>query len=123
MKRFVAVVVLVLSASLCWAAPRDITSAEAKALLARNPQVFLLDVRTPDEYRQAHLKGATLVPLGDLERRAGELPKNRTVVVYCAVGSRSRVAAGILARRGYREVYNMSDGIVGWYRNGFPLQR
>ncbi len=124
MKRYLALFLLVITASVAFAAaPRDISSAEAKALLARNRQVFLLDVRTPEEYRQAHLKGATLIPLADLDRRAGELPKNRTLLVYCAVGSRSRIAAGTLARRGYREVYNMSDGIVGWYRNGFPLER
>ncbi|HEY6839464.1 MAG TPA: rhodanese-like domain-containing protein [Geobacteraceae bacterium] len=124
MKRYLVLILLLVTASFAFAAaPRDISSAEAKALLAKNRQVFLLDVRTPEEYRQAHLKGATLIPLADLDRRVGELPKNRTLLVYCAVGSRSRIAASSLARRGYKEVYNMSDGIVGWYRNGFPLER
>ncbi len=124
MKRYLVVLLLLVTVALAFAAaPRDMASVEAKALLARNRNVVLLDVRTPEEYRQAHLKGATLIPLGDLARRIGELPKNRPVVVYCAVGSRSRIAAGTLVRRGYREVYNMSDGIVGWYRNGFPLDR
>ena len=105
------------------AAPRDITSADARRLLSRNPQTFLLDVRTPDEFRQGRLRGAKLVPLSELERRFREFPRNRAVVVYCAVGSRSRAAAGFLARQGYPEVYNMSDGIVGWYRSGLPIER
>ncbi len=104
-------------------APRDVTAAAARGILARDPKAFLLDVRTVDEYRQGHLRGATLIPLSDLERRIREVPRNRTVVVYCAVGSRSRMAAGLLARQGYGSVYNVSDGIVGWYRSGLPIER
>jgi len=101
---------------------RDIASPQAKPLLDKGA-IFLLDVRTPQEYQQAHLKGAVLIPINEVERRLGEIPRNRTVVIYCAIGSRSRVVAGFLAEKGYREVYNMSDGIVGWYRNGFPIAR
>ena len=102
---------------------REITSAEAKNLLLKNKQIFLLDVRTPDEYRQARIKGATLIPVDELRRRDGEVPKNRPVLVYCASGSRSRMAAVMLKKQGVRDVYNMSDGLVGWYRNGFPLDK
>ena len=124
MKRLLSIVLLLAcTATLALAAARDITAAQARQLLSRTPKAFLLDVRTPDEYRQGHLRGAVLVPLGELERRMGEVPRNRTVLVYCAVGSRSRMAAGLLARKGYGEVYNMGDGIVGWYRSGFPIER
>ena len=124
MKRLLSITLLLAcTASLALAAARDITAAQAQKLLSRTPKAFLLDVRTPDEYRQGHLRGAVLVPLGDLERRLREVPRNRTVLVYCAVGSRSRMAAGLLARKGYGEVYNMSDGIVGWYRSGLPIER
>ena len=105
------------------AAPRNISSVEAKGLLSKNRNVYLLDVRTPEEFRQGRLRGAVLIPISELERRIGEIPKNRPVIVYCAVGSRSSVVAGFLAQRGYREVYNMADGIVGWYRNGLPIGR
>jgi rhodanese-related sulfurtransferase len=124
MKRLVAFLLLlvVLVSPALAAAPRDISAAQAQKLLSRTPKAFLLDVRTPDEYRQGHLRGAVLVPLGDLERRFREIPRNRAVVVYCAVGSRSRIASGFLARQGY-EVYNTEDGIVGWYRSGLPIER
>lgn len=115
---------LALAVSLCFAAgPVNVTSTEAKALLAKNSKTLLLDVRTPDEYRQAHLKGALLIPLGELQRRVQEIPRDRPVLVYCAVGARSLSAAGFLASKGYRDIYNMSDGLVGWYKNGLPLER
>jgi rhodanese-related sulfurtransferase len=105
------------------ASEQNISSRDAKLLLGKNRNVYLLDVRTPQEYGQGRLAGSVLIPIGDLERRIGEVPKNRPILVYCAVGSRSKPAAGFLFNRGYGEVYNMTDGIVGWYRNGFPIQR
>lgn len=124
MKRFVPVLLLmVLLVSQVWAGEKDISSREARSLLERNRKVYLLDVRTPQEYSQAKLAGSVLIPIGELQQRLREVPKNRTILVYCAVGSRSKPAANFLAQEGYKEVYNMTDGIVGWYRNGFPIQR
>lgn len=109
--------------SLALAGVQNISSREAKTLLDKNKNVFLLDVRTPQENSQARLPGTVLIPIGEFERRVGEVPRNRTILVYCAVGSRSKPVADFLSQRGYKSVYNMTDGIVGWYRNGFPLQR
>jgi len=109
--------------TLALAGVQHISSREAKALLDKNKNVFLLDVRTPQESSQARLAGAVLIPIGEFERRIGEVPKNRTILVYCAVGARSKPVSELLSQRGYKDVYNMTDGIVGWYRNGFPLQR
>lgn len=117
-----AVVVLWVPLALA-AGARDITSREAKSLMEKNGKVFLLDVRTPDERRQGYIAGSVLIPIDAMEKRIGEVPRNRPVVVYCAVGSRSRFVAQALAQQGYGEVYNMKDGIYGWYRNGFAIQR
>lgn len=100
----------------------NLNSSQARALLAKNAKMVVLDVRTPEEYRQAHLKGSLLIPLGELGRRVQEIPRDRPVLVYCAVGARSQTAASFLSSKGYRDVYNMADGIVGWYKNGLPLQ-
>jgi len=105
------------------AAEKNISSRDARSLLEKIRNVYLLDVRTTQEYSQGRLAGSVLIPIGEFERRIGEVPKNRPVLVYCAVGSRSGPVAGFLSQRGYREVYNMTDGIVGWYRNGFPIQK
>lgn len=102
---------------------KNLTPAEAKTLLAKDKRIFLLDVRTPEEYRQARLQGSRLIPLSELQARLAEVPRNRPVLVYCAVGSRSAAAGGILASRGYHDVLNMTNGIVGWYRSGFPIER
>lgn len=101
----------------------NVASGEVKAMLAKDKKVFLLDVRTVDEYRQARLRGATLIPINEIERRYFEVPKDRPVVVYCAVGSRSGLVADFLEKKGYKQVYNMKDGIVGWYRSGYPIDR
>jgi rhodanese-related sulfurtransferase len=124
MKKLVLAVLLVCMAwSLALAAAQDISSREAKTLLEKNKNIFLLDVRTPQENSQAKLPGTVLIPINELERRIHEVPRNRTILVYCAVGSRSRPVAEYLSKSGYKDVYNMSDGIVGWYRNGFQIVR
>jgi rhodanese-related sulfurtransferase len=123
MKKVVlAVMAVCMTWSVALAGVQDISSREAKKMLEKNKNIFLLDVRTPQENSQARLPGAMLIPVGEIERRVAEVPKNRIILVYCAVGSRSKTAAEFLSQRGYKEVYNMSDGIVGWYRNSFPLQ-
>jgi len=106
-----------------WGAEKNIMSREVKALLDSNKNIYLLDVRTPQEYSQGRLAGSVLIPVGEFERRIGEVPKNKTIIVYCAVGARSKPVASFLSQQGYRDVYHMTDGIVGWYRNGFPIQR
>jgi rhodanese-related sulfurtransferase len=124
MNKLVLVLLLLLSQlSVVWGAEKDLTSRDVKVILEKNKSVFLLDVRTQQEYSQGKLGGSVLIPLGELERRIGDVPRNKTIVVYCAVGSRSKAAAGFLSKSGYKDVFNMSDGIVGWYRNGFPVQR
>jgi len=83
----------------------------------------LVDVRQPGEYEQGHLPGARLIPVGQLSDRVAELDPGRTTIVYCAAGVRSRAAASILGRAGFREVHSMSGGISAWQglvATGFP---
>jgi rhodanese-related sulfurtransferase len=124
MKKIALVVLLMVSlVTQVWAAEKNISARDAKALLDANKNIYLLDVRTPQEYSQGKLAGSVLIPIGEFEQRIREVPKNKTIIVYCAVGSRSKPVANFLSQQGYKDVYNMTDGIVGWYRNGFPIQR
>lgn len=125
MLRIVSMVLLLfLSAVTAFSAGyKNIASPEAKKLIEQKKNIVLLDVRTPGEYSQAHLKGSILIPINEIERRLQEVPKGRPVIVHCAVGSRSNLVAGFLAGKGFSEVYNMQDGLMGWNRNGFPLER
>ena len=123
MKNLILIAAMTLFTAIAVAASyKDMSSLQAKTLLDKGG-VFLLDVRTPEEFRQARLKDGVLIPVDQIERRLGEIPRNRPIIVYCAVGSRSAGAASFLAEKGFRDVSNMKDGIVGWYRNGLPILR
>ena len=74
----------------------------------------LLDVRQPTEYESGHIPGAKLIPLPDLGSREAEIDADKPVIVYCAIGGRSRVAAQMLAAKGFKEVINLSGGIKAW---------
>lgn len=105
------------------AVARNISPQDASALIRQKPGVFLLDVRTPDEYQQARLSGAHLIPIDQIGGRLGELPTDRPILVYCAVGSRSAQVFNFLTRRGYPEVYNLDGGIYAWAMKGYPVLR
>ncbi len=74
----------------------------------------LLDVRQPGEYETEHIPGATLIPLPDLGDRLSEIDAEKPTIVYCAIGGRSRVAAQMIAGKGFKRVYNLSGGIKAW---------
>ncbi|NIQ08628.1 MAG: rhodanese-like domain-containing protein, partial [Gammaproteobacteria bacterium] len=67
------------------------------------------------------LQGARLIPIDQLVARIGELPKDRPILVYCAVGSRSAQVVNYLARRGFSELYNLYGGIYSWAQKGYPI--
>jgi phage shock protein E len=78
----------------------------ARELVARG--AVLLDVRTPEEFRDEHVPGAVNVPLQELAARLGEVgPRDRTVVVYCRSGRRSAEATRLLEHAGFRHVHDM----------------
>lgn len=86
---------------------------ELKQRLDKKDNLFVLDVREPFEYQIANL-GATLIPLGELPNRLGELDKNREIVVHCKTGGRSQRASELLAQNGFKNVWNLAGGITGW---------
>jgi molybdopterin/thiamine biosynthesis adenylyltransferase/rhodanese-related sulfurtransferase len=97
-----------------WAAP-DVPVVLAETLTGRESEVFLLDVREPDEHEELAIPGSVLIPLGSLQRRLAEVPKDRQVVVYCAVGGRSARATHFLRQHGV-EAANLHGGIIAWQR-------
>ena len=66
----------------------------------------IVDVRTPDEFRDGAYPGAKNIPLSELGRRLGEIPKDKPVVLYCASGARSSSAARTMKQAGYTDVIN-----------------
>ena len=85
--------------------------------------VFVLDVRTPEEYQESHLPGAALIPLEQLGARYGELPQDETILVYCSSGNRSLKAAYLLENAGFNRVHSLDRGIKNWIRYGYDVEK
>jgi thioredoxin 1 len=80
------------------------------------PNVLLIDVRTPEEFKEKHISGAKNVNVNDpeFEKRMLELDKSKPTYVYCLAGARSKKAADFAAANGFKEVYNLESGINAW---------
>lgn len=83
----------------------------------------LVDVREPGEWRTVRAVGARHIPLGELTRRADELPKDKPVYLICASGNRSMTAAELLQRAGFERPINVRGGTGAWIRAGLPVER
>lgn len=74
---------------------------------------LVLDVRQPEEHASGHIPGCTLIPLGELPERLGELPTDRPLHVVCRVGGRSAQATAFLRAHGL-DAHNMTGGMLAW---------
>jgi len=102
---------------------RTVTPLEAKSLIETRRELVLVDVRSPEEFQGGSLPGATLIPFWDFAKGRFELPKDKPILLVCAVGGRSLACGQILASRGYREVYNLKGGLDAWAEQRVPLPR
>lgn len=106
--------------------PQDVFSR----LNDRN-EIFLLDVREPNEYDHIRIDNCVLIPRGTLESgstqnyekesKSLEEAKNKEVVVICRSGVRSLYAAQYLKQKGFQNVKSMATGVMGWAQNGYPV--
>ena len=92
----------------------EITPLELKARIDKGDDIFILDVREPHEYDIAKIEGSTLIPLGQVAQRVGELDSTADIIVHCKMGGRSAKAQGILKEMGFSRVANLSGGILRW---------
>jgi NADPH-dependent 2,4-dienoyl-CoA reductase/sulfur reductase-like enzyme/rhodanese-related sulfurtransferase/TusA-related sulfurtransferase len=87
---------------------------------------IIVDVRTPQEYNSTigHIKNAVSLPLGNLLNNVSSLEpyKDEEIVLICHVGSRSIMAGQILVRAGFKDVRNLTGGIMEWHRKGYPVE-
>jgi rhodanese-related sulfurtransferase len=84
--------------------------------------VFLLDVRTQEEWDDFHAPNTTLIPLDQLEDRLNELPQNEEIVVVCRSGNRSQAGRDILRNGGFEQSTSMSGGLNAWRAAGYPIE-
>ena len=91
----------------------DISVDEALRLW-QNKEAIIIDVRTPGEYRDGHIPGVVNIPLDELEKRIGEIPKDKKVVLICRTGNRSAQGTRLLRSKGFNNVYNSTGGMSTW---------
>jgi hydroxyacylglutathione hydrolase len=82
--------------------------------------VLAVDVREPSEWKEGYIEGVERIFFGHLANKAGFLPGEKPVAVVCSVGQRASIAASILKRQGFHEVYNVLGGMTAWTKLGYP---
>lgn len=98
-----------------------LSASFAAELLSSNQPPVLIDVRAPREREQKQISGSLSFPLNHLSERAAELPKNRALLVHCAGGYRSSIAASILQKEGFEHVCEIAGGIAAWETAKLPV--
>ncbi|BCO32235.1 sulfurtransferase [Thiohalobacter sp. COW1] len=112
---------------------KEVDGDQLESMKQERPDLMILDVRESSEHESAHIEGAMLIPRGILEAAADtRYPKHsealvnarsQPVVVYCASGGRSAMAADTLQQMGFQEVYSLAGGIEQWEKDSRPLVR
>lgn len=93
----------------------EVTPEQVRDMQARNESVVYLDVREPNEWNLGRMPQAIHLPRGNLEGKVeGLIDRNQKVVVYCARGNRSALAALTMKQMGYENVASMAHGFLGW---------
>jgi len=100
----------------------ETTSVDLKKRIDAGDDVFILDVREPNEYQICKIPGSVLIPLGELPRRYAELPKDKDIVAHCKMGGRSAKAMEFLQTVGFKRVKNLKGGILDWIDKVDPSQ-
>lgn len=105
-------------------AQKDITSAEARELIASPPDgLIILDIRTPDEYRAGHIPNARNLDFFSprFEFHLAELPKNTPILLYCRSGNRSSQALEYFEEASLGPLYHLAKGFKQWQQEGMPV--
>ena len=107
----------------------DEAKAKIKEVSARDavanpePGVVYFDCREPNEYALGHIPGAVFIPRGNLETKIeAVIPRDAKVLIYCASGNRSALAADTMQQMGYEDVASMSGGFRGWVEAGGAVE-
>ncbi len=103
--------------------PANLHPRQAAQWLETDKNVVVLDVRTPAEYNQGHLKGAVNLDYNapNFEQQLARLDKNKSYLVHCAVGGRSTKSLPVLQKLGFKNVRHLDGGIQAWQQAGQPV--
>jgi len=102
---------------------KEVTPAEALQMREQDPDIVYLDVREPNEWNLGRIPGALFIARGNLEGRVeATIPRDRKIIIYCARGNRSALAADTMQQMGYADVASMSQGFIGWVDVGGEVE-
>lgn len=96
---------------------KHLNEKEFAVHMEKEPKSWLIDVRDPNEFQGGYITGAKNIPLSQLKNRLGEIPKDRSVLLYYRSGMRSKQAAKLLAKCGYSNLAHLQGGIMAWKGN------
>ena len=107
---------------------KDLSALEANALIQENtdnPDFSIIDVRTPEEYKEGHLKGAVNINLNSETFREdiAQLDRSKTYLIYCRSGRRSARAVRIMQKLEFTNIIHMVNGIIEWNAEKLPLEK
>jgi len=101
-------------------------SVEEFAKIIADTSVYLLDVRTQEEYLENHIPRAINIDVNSenfTDSVAANVPKDSKIAVYCRSGRRSKIAAGKLSKAGYKDIIDLDEGIVAWLEKSYPTTK
>jgi hydroxyacylglutathione hydrolase len=101
---------------------RSLPQIDVESLAHRSRELTVLDVRREDEWQEGHIPGAIHIPLGSLNQRLAEIPRDTEIAVHCQGGTRSAIAASILERNGIPAA-NVPGGFGEWAASGKTIER
>lgn len=102
---------------------KEVTVDDVKKVRSRNDPVTIIDVREPNEWNLGRIPGSTHIPRGVLETKIEALvPRDKQIILYCAGGNRSALAADSLQEMGYENVSSMAGGWTAWAQNGGEVE-
>ena len=124
-KKIASAIVLTLALTTTWqVSAKDISQTQLQEIMKNDKQVVLLDVRTVEEFEEAHIPNAINIPHKELEARLAELSgaKNTQVVIYCRSGRRAEVARQVLVKSGFNQLDHLSGDFNEWSSNNLPIK-
>jgi rhodanese-related sulfurtransferase len=104
---------------------KEVNSKQASVLLQKDSKLIVLDVRTPEEFKEGHIKGAINIDIRqeDAFSKIDKLNRTAKYLVYCRTNHRSGMAVDHMMQSGFKNVYQMMDGFPGWAANKLAVQK
>lgn len=103
---------------------KEIEVQDLKAKLDKGEKFYFIDCREQEEWDEAHIEGATLVPLSEFQQKYESVLKEKDapIIIQCRSGKRSMNACMFLLSKGYKDLNNLEGGILAWTEAGYPTK-